>query len=396
MRSILSTFLIGSVLVSTFGFLTEAQAIPSFARKYKISCTTCHTAIPKLKAYGDEIAGNGFIIPEDESKRDYVTAGDDLLLLNRNFPFAARLDLRAVHDTDKEVDNDLQTPWGLKLLSGGAIYKNISYYFYFYASERGEVAGVEDAYIHFNNLFGAELDIMAGQFQTSDPLMKRELRLTVEDYEIYKTPIGESKTDLTYDRGLMFVYGIGKTGTDIIAMATNGNGIDEAGEDKMFDGDTYKNVGLRINQAIGDKVSIGGFAYYGKEYIKYDLPNDIPYKGKSTVTYLGPDVSVNLGYFEFSSQFLMRKDTKPLANMKDIITNGLIAEFIYAPQKDKSRFYFIGLYNYIDSDLEDNDYHTATLSGTYVLARNIRLLAEATRDIENKSNRFVLGVVSAF
>ena len=37
----------------------------------------------------------------------------------------------------------------------------------------------------FNNLFGSELDITVGQFQISDPLFKRELRLTKDDYYIY-------------------------------------------------------------------------------------------------------------------------------------------------------------------------------------------------------------------
>ena len=37
----------------------ESLAIPAFARKYRFSCNTCHVAPPKLKAYGDEFAGNG-------------------------------------------------------------------------------------------------------------------------------------------------------------------------------------------------------------------------------------------------------------------------------------------------------------------------------------------------
>ena len=61
----------------------EANAVPAFARRYRISCTTCHAPFPKLKAYGDEFAGNGFVIPEEEKDRDYVSAGDDLLWLNR-------------------------------------------------------------------------------------------------------------------------------------------------------------------------------------------------------------------------------------------------------------------------------------------------------------------------
>ena len=39
----------------------NAFAIPAFARKYQISCQVCHSpAMPRLKAFGDDFAGNGF------------------------------------------------------------------------------------------------------------------------------------------------------------------------------------------------------------------------------------------------------------------------------------------------------------------------------------------------
>ena len=104
----------------------------------------------------------------------------------------------------------------------------MGYYFYFYMDERGEVAGVEDAYIHFNNIGGVPFDIMVGQFQTSDPLMKRELRLTYEDYNIYGTAIGQSAIKLTYDRGVMLTYDIESTGTGLVGLVVNGNGKPDA------------------------------------------------------------------------------------------------------------------------------------------------------------------------
>lgn len=381
------------VILLTINFIIPEStgAIPAFARRYKISCSTCHAPIPKLKPYGDEFAGNGFVITENEKKRDYVSAGDDLLWLNRTFPLAVRFDAYAVHDEDKTVENDLQTPWGLKLMSGGNVYKNIGYYFYFYLSERGEVAGVEDAYIHFNNLFGSELDVMVGQFQTSDPLMKRELRLTYEDYQIYKTRIGDSRTNLAYDRGVMVTYGIPQTGTDFVGLIVNGNGKGEAGDDKKFDSDSFKNFGFRLNQGIGGVASIGGYAYFGKERDVTGPENNI--------TYWGPDVNISVGPVEFTGQYLYRTDTNPLFldhTSADIATNGLVAELIIAPQLDRSRYYFTGLYNRIDSDLNDFDYETLTLSATYLLARNIRLLAEITRDLQYDANRLTIGLVSGF
>lgn len=400
-----------SILTITFLLLSlypvDAEAIPAFARRYKISCTTCHAPIPKLKAYGDEFAGNGFVIPEDEKERDYVSAGDSLLWLNRTFPIAARFDAYGVYDSKAPVENDLQLPWGVKLLSGGNLYKNIGYYFYFYLSERGEVAGIEDAYIHFNNIFKTNLDVLVGQFQTSDPLLKRELRLTFEDYIFYTKRVGFSKINLTYDRGIMLPFSIDKTGTDLVGMVVNGAGIGDAGEDRKFDDDKFKNYGFRINQAIGEIASIGAFVYYGRERVTDTLGvND------NEVTYIGPDFNLTVGKFEFTGQYLLRKDTNPLfipsAESKN--TSGVIGEVIFAPKKDRSRYYFTFLYNWVDSDLKEEDfaqlepyfefesllYHTATLSWTYQLARNLRFIVELTRDIELEANRGVLGIVSAF
>lgn len=365
------------------------QAIPAFARRHKLSCTTCHAPVPKLKAYGDEFAGEGFMIPDQDKARDYVSAGDELLWLNKDFPVAVRFDAYATYEQDADAETDLQTPWGVKLLSGGTLFKNIGYYFYFYMSEHGEVAGLEDAYIHFNNVFGTNLDIMVGQFQTSDPLMKRELRLTIEDYVAYKPSVGESGINLTYDRGIMLPYSIDRTGTDLVALVVNGTGIGEASAQRKYDEDKYKNYAFRLNQAIGEYGSVGGYVYYGKE--GWDgVTNE--------VTYAGPDCNFAYGPVEFTGQYLYRKDTNPwfAEEEHEFETHAYIAEVIIAPQLDRSRFYLTGLYNRVDSDDDTIDYETVTGSASYVLARNLRLIAEYTRDVEYEFNRVSLGFVSAF
>ena len=47
-----------------------ANAIPSFARKYGTSCTTCHTVYPKLTPFGEAFRRNSFRFPGVDS--DYV------------------------------------------------------------------------------------------------------------------------------------------------------------------------------------------------------------------------------------------------------------------------------------------------------------------------------------
>jgi hypothetical protein len=385
-----------------------AEAIPAFARRYRISCTTCHAPFPRLKPYGDEFAGNGMVIPEEETERHYVTGGDDLLWLNKDFPVAVRMDLYGVWEQKNDVETDFQVPWGLKLLSGGAVAKNIGYYFYFYMSERGEVAGIEDAYLQFNDVLVPGLAAMVGQFQTSDPLMKRELRLTYEDYQVYRARVGASATDLTYDRGVMLTYGIAATGTDLVAMAVNGNGKPEAEENHKFDQDSHKSYGLRVVQGVGDALSIGGFVYYGQEDLRNEdalLTND--------VVYYGPDVALNVGPAALTVQYLRREDTAPgypTRGDESVITDGVVAELVLAPQGDLGRHFITLLYNWVDSDVEDKlefgdvdpvpdyagDYQTATASVTYLLRRNVRAVVEFTYDFEREINRAALGFVSAF
>ena len=56
------------------------------------------------------------------------------------------------------------------------------------------------------------------------------------------------------------------------------------------------------------------------------------------------------------------------------------------------------LYNWVDGPAEfsELDYETATLSFSYLLRRNLRLVLEATRDLKLEGARLQLGFVSAF
>jgi hypothetical protein len=374
----------------------RAEAIPAFARQHKISCTTCHAPFPRLKDFGEEFAGNGFAMPEDENPRLYLDTGDELLTLNRTFPIAARFDLYGIFEDRGDINNDFRTPYGVKLLSGGTVAPKVGYYFYFYMSERGEVAGIEDAYLHFNDLGGVPFDIMVGQFQTSDPLMKRELRLTFEDYEIYKTRVGLSRTNLAYDRGVMMTFDIAKTGTGLVGMVVNGNGKDHPADGVTFENDKYKNFGLRVSQDVIEPFRVGYFFYYGQEKGMADEAATVAYRNR--LVHHGPDFTLGNGMFDLNFQYLWREDTNPtfVATDTDVKTSGIVAELVISPQRDRSRHYFTLLYNQVDSDLNEHDYESATVSATYLFARNLRGNLEYTRDIEGKFNRFGLGFVSAF
>jgi hypothetical protein len=244
----------------------------------------------------------------------------------------------------------------------------------------------------FNNLFDEDLDLYVGQFQVSDPLFKRELRLTFEDYQFYRYKPGLSKANLTYDRGLMLTYGL-PTKTDLVLEILNGSGIGPANGFRNFDDDKYKNFFGRITQDISEDIRIGAFGYFGKE----DLVDGMNNNFTNSFSMWGPDLTLKLkNQLELNFQYGMRKDDKPLLGVKEVNANGGFGELIYTPKGDESKWYAVALYNWVDSDLDVYDYQTGTLSLGYLLRRNIRLIGEYTHDFKKEFGQFAVGVILAY
>lgn len=381
-----SFILLTTITLISFFWTTELFGIPAFARKYSMSCQTCHSPFPRLKDYGDEFARNGFVLADKDAPRYFQETGDSELSLIRDFPISIRIEGFTTFKHKSNEDRiDFAAPYMVKLLSGGSLTKNIAYYFYLYLNEKGKVETVEDAYIMFNNVFNTELDIYFGQFQISDPLFKRELRLTREDYMIYKMKIGNSRMSLGYDRGIMLNLPL-KTKTDLTFEILNGNGIGPANDN--FDMDKYPSFFGRISQDIAEPLRAGVFGYYGKEQIASNPIN--------RATMFGVDATLSLGdKLEANIQYVRREDTNADAN-RSANTNGSFIELVYTPKGDESKWYSVALVNYITSNYPDTDYKTAALHYGYLLRRNIRLYGEFIYDMKNKSNQLLFGIVTAF
>lgn len=53
-----------------FVAIRDAQAVPSFARKYQTSCQTCHTIYPVLNPFGEAFRRNGYRFPSQNGSED--------------------------------------------------------------------------------------------------------------------------------------------------------------------------------------------------------------------------------------------------------------------------------------------------------------------------------------
>jgi hypothetical protein len=390
------TITVLSFIIFTF-LASDIFAIPAFARKYNMTCKTCHSPFPALKPYGDEFAGNGFQLKDKDAPRYYVETGDEDLSLIRDFPIAARLEGYVTYNKDKSDQSDFYAPLLFKLMTGGAITKDVAYYVY-YILESGEPGKIEDAWFMFNNLFGTELDFTIGQFQVCDPLFKRELRLTRDDYYIYKVRPGASMVDLTYDRGVMFNYGF-ESGTDLVLEVVNGSGIGEEFIRGTFDNDKYKNLFGRVSQDAGEHLRIGAMGYWGKERQESPIgPPEVSYS-TNELWMLGGDATIDFDPFELNIQYIERKDDNPnfLFDEKETIkTRGAFGELIIRPEGDESDWYSVALFNWIESGQTDLNLKQLGIHFGYLLKRNIRLVAEYSQNFTAKYGTIGVGFVTAF
>jgi hypothetical protein len=154
----------------------SARAIPSFARQYGTSCTTCHTVYPKLTPFGEAFRRNGFKFPGKDSdyiKADQVPLGQPeyaKVFPNAVWPAVlaafSTLSLGAngqavLHPSDsgaKTADNDsvftLHDLIGeAHLWAGGTISEHIAYFGEVTFSSDGTI-DLEHAELHFDDLLG--------------------------------------------------------------------------------------------------------------------------------------------------------------------------------------------------------------------------------------------------
>ncbi|MBL7021039.1 MAG: hypothetical protein ISR86_10920 [Nitrospinaceae bacterium] len=370
-------FIIAAFLLTCF-LAETASAIPLFARKYKLSCIMCHTGFPQLNNFGQNFAGNGYQMPEEDPKDHVDEIEENKLLLHEHFPFAIRVDSFYRVRDDGGVTFDQQAPFSAKILTSGILKKDISYYFYFFFDERGGVTGIEDAFMVFNNIYKEKnIDIRLGQFQITDSIFPREQRLTFQDFSYYTTKISDSGFDLVYDRASEISYSFNVTddfGVGILTGVANGNGINTASDSRNFDSDNFKNFYGRVNFSYGSQ-GVGVYAYRGKEKNSSNIENEF--------FRIGPDFNFTLlDDWNIWGSYLYGEDDNAIFQVaKDSIKSW--GGFTGVTHKLNDDWILCLLHNYVDVDRKPTlNVNVATVNLSYYLMRNLKFVFEVTGDIQ--------------
>jgi hypothetical protein len=377
-----------------------AHAMPEFARQYNVSCNACHSAFPKLNAFGDQFAAWNFKMPH---WRQAIAQeiGDELLALPARPPFAIRLQTfvqwregeeidPAIGPTGNDASFDFQTPYLIKLLSSAPLSDNLTYYFYGIFAEKGRNGEIliEDAWVRHDDVFGTGVAMQLGQFQISDLMFPREIRLTFQDYYVYRAG------QLTYDRGVLFDRDFG--GFSIGLGAVNGNGIEQnfpinspgfRRPDRMFDHDTSKTFFGRVGTTLGP-VDAGLFGLAGRQRSAGGFAGTAAGARNTDRFVAGIDLAGEINpQLDWYAQVLWNR-WESFLDLDPAQDYDWLGGFIGVDYVPSDRWSFSLLYNYAEADdfrgtgtiFEGIRINSLALNASYYVMRNVKVIVEANAD----------------
>lgn len=376
------------------------QAAPLFARQYGISCTACHSAFPKLNDFGQHFVDSNYRLPN--WKDTTVKTGDNELALPAQIPIAIRaqgfvqgrnaetIDVTTGERTNADVD--FQAPYLVKLISSAPLSDHITYYFYGIFAEKGGNGEtvIEDAWFSYDDLLGSGVSLMLGQFQVSDLMFPREIRLTFQDFMPYRM------AGITYERGLILERGVGDF--DVSVGFVNGNGIDEnftinspgyRRSDHLFDNDNNKAGFIRLGSDIGP-VAAGLFAYAGEQKNATGAAGTVSGTRDTDKNIVGLDASGKIGLnTHWFGQLLWNEWDGFLAENTSYNWFGMFAGIDYITD---DQWTYSVLYNYADAKDFDStdtvyegiDINSLTFNASYYFMRNVKGVIEINFDFLDK------------
>ena len=173
--------------MSTFFFvLSDASALPAFARKYEANCALCHSNEPRLNPFGQQFKENGYQMPggsDGSTMAKHVFEGDQGPVtvddISKIMAVRIRADIQRPsfkQETDDmkndgvRSDVDIVVPKIINLFFAGTAKENLSYYteVEYNGTEEGASLSFERAYLLFNNLGGQSIaNVQVGVFDPS-------------------------------------------------------------------------------------------------------------------------------------------------------------------------------------------------------------------------------------
>ncbi|MDD5304380.1 MAG: hypothetical protein PHS14_14880 [Elusimicrobia bacterium] len=246
--------------------VSQAQAVPAFARKYGFSCMQCHSNWPTLNEYGRQFKLNGYV-PSRDSEEGVLKTKDGAMWIEKNFPISVVVRSRPFDQT-KKVDQEfkMQAVSDVNVFAaGGDAAHHVSWFGEFDANADGGFApGIGDVALgyHYNeyfNIVGARRGFfVADPFQTITNFGSPTLKGRGTSGTEFANP---QLSMYSTDQSAQTIYGYGEVGKDSVGYLYYSAGVQaDKGNDS---GNGGKSVNARLAFDTMKGLIIGAFGGVG-------------------------------------------------------------------------------------------------------------------------------------
>lgn len=179
--SLLAVFLL---VVATALSASPAQSLPLFARKYKMPCTTCHIAFPRLNTFGRQFRQNGYRMAGEAGTSPWEDSNVPIsFVANVGYDYSSSL--IPAHSSIPEERSNTSTfqQNAVELHSAGTLASHIS--FHVDSNFEGVGLGLKSgmAFVQLDDVArGGGLNVKAGIYDADIPYLAASRTLTQHEY----------------------------------------------------------------------------------------------------------------------------------------------------------------------------------------------------------------------
>ena len=384
-------FLILIVFIA-ISFPTNSDAIPAFARKTNMACSTCHTAWPALNAFGRQYKEHGYRLGHLEAPNKTITKD---LKWDENLPLSVMLVGRP-YDKKKNGKTLIRALHEVELMLAGPMGEKFSAFLEIEAEDENQVTtgiqlGVPASAFSYNRSEALNVQLSWGQNTIFDPYQSYTVhrRMTRSTNSVIGQSFGgaDNGGSLATSRQNISLYGR--------PLANFFYGLSLSGDAKTPEGDDGNTVTVRLAYDVMPSLTIGALSVNGTCAAGV---------GSCTVnrkyTRTGIDLQSEVAGFIFNAVALAAKDDDATATAT-VKNNAFYVQALYTA-KDGLRTTWAPLVRY--DSYEKNGgaekVNELTLGVNYYLTENVRSMIEywsKDSDINaNDDNRLTLQVFAAF
>ncbi len=292
------------IILFVLFFTCEIKANPTFARQYKIACSSCHTQIPALTAMGLDFVRNGFRMSSYDK-----TALSSFLDLNdstRHYPVGAIIGL-----SDNSQNDEINRI--AKLYLSGTLTDSLSLMALSketFSSEQND----QELFRSYNSQLYLQYNILESKHVLRAGLLtpltqlgniKRSmsnsgLHIQEEQGSVYKSPLQHANVKKI--KGGDYSYKFDNT---LLLLISYGNTIENDQDNDFSDAPGHN----QSNQNNSDDAYLAGMNYVTNDYYRIGIVYNYMDKGKSDINALILPIEKKYEYFTWNTSLVYSDDS---------------------------------------------------------------------------------------